>query len=258
MTSRSGWRERTTSTSASSRAVALALAVLCCTAAGAAAPSRASAQDLEVDNSPVGFGDVAVTGRKVDATATITNRVGVPLTLSSVNHNTDFGPAFGDPDESCFTLDALQPGETCTAAIAFTPQALGARSATLRYNYARGDGTSTVATIDATGTGIEAAPISVQPGERAFGSARVGTAAPNQSITVTNPGTTPLEVATASLGGAQAGDFAIASTTAATARRCRRARPAPSWSVSRHPRRALARRRSPSRPTPRAAPSTSR
>ncbi|PYU10654.1 MAG: hypothetical protein DMG29_17105, partial [Acidobacteria bacterium] len=47
----------------------------------------------------------------------------------------------------------------------------------------------------------------------AFGTQRVSTPSPVQTVTLTNSGTAPLSIATAVLGGANAGDFALASGT---------------------------------------------
>src|SRR5207245_457862 len=47
----------------------------------------------------------------------------------------------------------------------------------------------------------------------AFGTQRVSTPSPVRTVTLTNSGTSPLSIATAVLGGANAGDFALASGT---------------------------------------------
>src|SRR2546422_3526075 len=62
------------------------------------------------------------------------------------------------------------------------------------------------------GEGI--APVcSLAPASLAFGTQRLSTPSPVQTVTLTNSGTAPLSIATAVLGGANAGDFALASGT---------------------------------------------
>src|SRR2546426_2390385 len=62
------------------------------------------------------------------------------------------------------------------------------------------------------GTGIAPA-VTLAPASLAFGTQRLSTPSPVQTVTLTNSGTAPLSIATAVLGGANAGDFALASGT---------------------------------------------
>src|SRR2546428_781114 len=66
--------------------------------------------------------------------------------------------------------------------------------------------------VSLAGTGIAPA-VTLAPTNLAFGTQRVGTPSPVQTVTLTNSGTAPLSIATVVLGGANAGDFALASGT---------------------------------------------
>src|SRR5207245_2944401 len=66
--------------------------------------------------------------------------------------------------------------------------------------------------VSLAGTGIAPA-VTLAPINLAFGTQRVSAPSPVQTVTLTNSGTAPLSIATAVLGGANAGDFALASGT---------------------------------------------
>src|SRR5262249_51790130 len=78
--------------------------------------------------------------------------------------------------------------------------------------------------IPLTGTGVRAPVASVAPTGLAFGSQVIGTTSAPMSVTVTNTGNADLHVSSAGIGGANAGDFAIASNgcgTVAPSANCR-------------------------------------
>src|SRR2546426_10762161 len=118
-----------------------------------------------------------------------------------------FAFAAGNP---CPTgAGSVAPGTSCTIGVSFTPAAPGARAAAVNIT---DDAVGSPQSVSLAGTGIAPA-VTLPPASLAFGTQRVSTPSPVQTVTLTNSGTAPLSIATAVLGGANAGDFALASGT---------------------------------------------
>jgi hypothetical protein len=101
----------------------------------------------------------------------------------------------------------VAPGTTAQVVLAFTPSAVGARSgrATIQSN----DALTPTAQVDLTGVGTSPV-ISVLPLTINFGDVRTATTSPAKTTTITNTGNGPLTITAATLGGADAGKFALA------------------------------------------------
>src|SRR5205807_1755724 len=99
---------------------------------------------------------------------------------------------------------------SCTFTLTFTPAAPGARAATVNIT---DDAAGSPQTVSLSGTGTVPA-VTLSATSLAYGNQRVGTTSVGQNVTLTNNDTAPLRIATAVLGGANAGDFALASGTA--------------------------------------------
>jgi Carbohydrate binding module (family 6)/F5/8 type C domain/Right handed beta helix region/Abnormal spindle-like microcephaly-assoc'd, ASPM-SPD-2-Hydin len=85
---------------------------------------------------------------------------------------------------------SIAAGGSCTAAVTFTPTATGAQSGALTVTAGGVTSTTTL-----SGTGTAPGPVlNLSPGALTFPSEVVGTAAPTQTITVTNSGTTSATV----------------------------------------------------------------
>jgi hypothetical protein len=86
---------------------------------------------------------------------------------------------------------SLAAGVSCTVSVTFTPQALGAQSATMSVNSNTSGATPTVA-LTGTGTAPLAPLVTLTPASLAFGNQTQGTSSAAQTITVKNTGTAPL------------------------------------------------------------------
>src|SRR5207302_111208 len=119
----------------------------------------------------------------------------------------DFAFAAGNtcPSGAC----SVAPGASCTISVSFTPAGPGARAAAVNIT---DDAAGSPQSVSLAGPGIAPA-VTLAPASLAFGTQRVSTPSPVQTVTLTNSGTAPLSIATAVLGGANAGDFALASGT---------------------------------------------
>jgi hypothetical protein len=113
---------------------------------------------------------------------------------------------------------SLSPGASCTINVSFTPQGLGARSGNVAVTDNAPGGPQTVSL---TGTGLTS--VSVAPTTINLGSSTVGTASPTKAFSVTNLGGTALTIQNVTVGGANAGDFAVKNscgTSLAAAAKC--------------------------------------
>jgi hypothetical protein len=102
---------------------------------------------------------------------------------------------------------SLNPHSTCAISITFVPSAVGARTATLtvtdQFRYQ---------TVLLTGIGIAPPSVSLSPSSLSFPATGVGLTAPPQTLTLTNNGGLPLNVAGTSI----SPGFLIASSTCTT------------------------------------------
>ncbi len=159
--------------------------------------------------SSLSFGIINLGATSAIQTATLQNNGASAISISSV---TLTGPNSGDFATSNNTCGAsLAPAASCTVSIAFTPSALGARTASLTFT---DDASNSPQTVALSGIGaIENA--SVAPASLTFSLEAVGTASPPQAVTLTNGGTVAINVSSIAIAGANAADFAVSSKTCA-------------------------------------------
>jgi hypothetical protein len=142
-------------------------------------------------------------------TLTLTNAGTVAMTITS-------GFTLTGTNASDFTItsnscgSSLAAGAKCGIKVAFTPGALGARSAALSLV---DNACMSPQTIALSGKGTE---ITMSPSPVSFGSETVGMTTAPMTVTVTNHGTTAVKVTAATLTGTDKGDFAITSNTCTT------------------------------------------
>jgi len=158
-----------------------------------------------VTPSSVNFGSVAK-GGSVTANVTITNSGASPLFISGAALSD--GADFGIMSNGCQAPSAIGPGGSCTIALNFAPQSVGTITGTLTIT-----GNADPQTVNLTGNGNAPAslPVSLYPTAINFGSVMEGTAAPNQSITITNNQGVTMNIYNLTLAGALG--FGIASST---------------------------------------------
>jgi hypothetical protein len=162
--------------------------------------------NISVTPPALAFGNVRVGNTSATKTVTISNTGTDVLNVSAI--------ALGGANPGDFVLSGLPPlpaaipaNASATFLVAFAPTAAGARSGSAIVS-SDAPNTPTV-TVPLTGTGIQPT-ISVAPNAIAFGNLRVGKTSAPQTITFTNTGTDNLNVSAIALGGANAGDFALA------------------------------------------------
>jgi uncharacterized repeat protein (TIGR01451 family) len=153
-----------------------------------------------IEPASLDFGDEAVGTTSAPRTVTVTNVGTVPLFTSA-----DIPiPANGFAETA--NCVALQPGESCAFSVTFTPAALGPASAHLAIVDPM---PSSPQLISLTGTGVPAVPAAqLDTTALSFGSQALGGMGASQTVTLSNTGTGPLNVASAEIGGANVADFA--------------------------------------------------
>src|SRR3989441_899360 len=157
------------------------------------------------------FGNQRVGTTSAAQNLTLTNNGGTPLNLTSITitgaQAADFAFAAGN---TCPTgAGSVAPGASCTISISFTPAAIGARTATVTIT---DDAPGSPQSVSLAGTGIVPA-VTLAPTNLAFGTQRLSTTSPAQTVTLTNSGTATLSITSIALAGSNPGDFAIAAGT---------------------------------------------
>jgi hypothetical protein len=152
-------------------------------------------------------------------TVTLTNVGSTPLSISSlsvvsIEPVSPSGTEAGDftiESGSCVAGGSVAGLGDCTIHVAFKPTAAGIRSATLVIADSDPSSPQTV-NLRGTGTAVLLSATSL-----GFGPQPVDTTSAPKTVTLTNLGNTPLRIASLTLGGADAGDFAIQSSSTCAA-----------------------------------------
>jgi hypothetical protein len=170
------------------------------------------------------FGNQVVGSSSSAVTITITNSGSAPLTIGSLS--------LTGADASQFSLGILTPASpiaasaSATFTVTFSPTSTGAKAATINIAH-NGINTATPFTFDLSGTGVTPqiavadtngaiSSGAAASGVRAFGNQAVGSSSAAITITVSNPGTSPLTVSGLSLTGTGASSYALGALTPAS------------------------------------------
>jgi len=153
------------------------------------------------------FGSVAVGTSSATRTFTITNPGGASTGTPAVSITGPNATAFQVVTSTCTA--PLAAGASCTVAVRYQPLSLTTATASLEIVATPGG----TASAGLTGFGTEGGFITATPTVVDFGSWLVGAPATAQTITITNQGSTPTGVPSATIGGAGAADFSIAAST---------------------------------------------
>lgn len=99
---------------------------------------------------------------------------------------------------------SLAAGSACTVAVTFAPSAIGTRSGTVTLT---SNAPSSPIVLNMTGNGIAVPRLRISPARIDFGAVGVGGTSPAQSVSISNPGTGPLNISAFNI----ASPFALAS-----------------------------------------------
>ena len=164
---------------------------------------------VAVTPTTLAFGDQAVGATSAARTVTVSNPGTGPLTVAGLTVTGADASEFAAT--GCTTPVAA--GGSCTVSVTFAPGATGARTASLQVV---SDAATAAPAVALTGTGVQPA-LALSATSAAFGSVRVGTTPPAQTVTVTNTGTSPLSVTGLTLGGTNPTEFTASGCVAAVA-----------------------------------------
>ena len=157
------------------------------------------------------FGNQTVNTSSAARTVTLKNIGDASLTISSI--------ALMGANSNQFSLSnpcgtTLTAGNSCVISVTFSPTAVGSASASLSVTDNASDSPESVSI---TGTGVAAAgpAVSLSPTSVPFGPVVVTTTSTASTVTLTNTGSTALNITAISVTGTplNAGQFAVASTT---------------------------------------------
>lgn len=175
-------------------------------AATGALPSPA----LSATPASLSFGAQTVGASAVTQNIVLSNSGNVAVTLTSEKISGGAGISIGSGN-TCGTTLAVQA--SCTIPVTFAPTATGSVNAVLAVS-----SSAPALNVNISGTGTTATvaqPVLSDTQAITFADTQVGSVSAAHVTTVTNPGTVALTLATLSLSGSQAGDFALAGSCAA-------------------------------------------
>jgi hypothetical protein len=168
---------------------------------GSSATTISSQAQLTINPASVSFGDVAVGSSSTEA-LTVTSTGTAPATID-----------WGYIDGAGFTASGpalpltLNPGQSVTAHVKFTPGSAGAVSGQLKIRYNK----TRYAIVNLSGTGTEdlTSQLTVSPTSVNFGDVTVGSSS-SQSVTLSSSGTAPVTIHSATISGKE---FSISGAT---------------------------------------------
>ncbi len=153
---------------------------------------------VSVSPSSLSFGNQKLKTASSARNITLSNTGTATLSITSVTM-TGSNPADFSQTNTCKT--SVAAGASCTISVKFTPQAAGARSASLTVAD-NASGSPQKATL--TGTGV---PITLTPSTLSFGAQKVKTTSSARTITVANIGSTSVSITSISITGTNTSDF---------------------------------------------------
>ncbi|TAM81965.1 MAG: choice-of-anchor D domain-containing protein [Acidobacteria bacterium] len=174
--------------------------------------------EIKPDNTPgisivpqlVDFGNQTLNVRSAVNTVAVTNEGTAPLSITQISFTeTDSGGSndFAETDNCIGTVAAS--GGTCNINITFTPGSAAAKTGTFSIT---DNAAGSPHVIKVKGTGVTSATaVTVTPSSLSFGNVTVGSVSSAQTVTITNTGTTTLNIT----GITTTGDFSQTNTCGA-------------------------------------------
>jgi len=155
---------------------------------------------------PIGksFGTIATGSSSAGQLFTVTNDGDVPTDALHTLVGGDNFSQFTKSSDGCDGV-ILGAGQSCTMTAAFTPTALGPKTATLEATGTPGG----TAAADLDGTGAQPAHLTISPTSKAFADTVTGSNSSNQTFTVTNDGGVLSGSISVALSGSDTGQFSI-------------------------------------------------
>jgi len=158
--------------------------------------SGSGVKPLTVSPANLAFGTIAVGSTSLPQTATLANNTTSPVNFS-FSTSGDYSTA-GSGKKPCQAT--LAPYTKCTIAVAFSPSVNGATNGSLTVSYGAAMSPQVVS-LTGTGSGGSTASLVFNPKSLGFGNIVVGTTSHNRVVTVTNQGSTSVNISEVQAGG---------------------------------------------------------
>jgi sugar lactone lactonase YvrE len=154
------------------------------------------------------FGDQNLGTTSASLPVTLSNTGNAALTITSIAPGANFS-------ESDNCAGSVAAGGSCTINVTFSPTATGPITGTLTIIDNSNGVAGSQQTVSLAGVGTSGAA-SVSPASRAFGAQALGTTSAAKTFTLSSTGTTNLNLASITIAGTNAGDFAETDTCPAS------------------------------------------
>jgi hypothetical protein len=155
------------------------------------------------------FVPVGGVGGKKSVTLTNTGTTSINVTAVTVTGTN--AADFKLSSNTCASI--LAASASCNASVAFGPTTTGNRSATLQFTDSAGNSPQTA---PLTGLGVVPNIVTPSPSGLTFASTNVGSTSSSQSVVLANATSSNVTISGIVIGGANAADFSISSTTCGT------------------------------------------
>jgi hypothetical protein len=142
-------------------------------------------------------------------TVTVTNSGTASLTLTSIGIAGANSSDFNQTNNCPLSPSTFAPAATCQLSVTFAPTASGPRKSAINVQDNSGDSLSGLLTGVGTAVGLS-------PASLTFPSQSVGTSGTPQTVTLSNSGSSPMNIWQIALRGANAADFSKSTTCGAT------------------------------------------
>jgi hypothetical protein len=163
----------------------------------------------QVSPTSLSFGSLSIGQTSSAQTLTIASAGGQALSLNTLKITGANPQDFAETD-TCHVPTVLQPGNSCSVLVSFTPSAPGSRTAAVTIT---SNASPTTESAPLNGTGLTPAPaVTLIPGSLDFGSVAQGTSA-SLNISVQNSGTAALHITSVVIAGANASGYSSSSPT---------------------------------------------
>ena len=170
-----------------------------------------SAPQAAVSPSGLTFAVTPVGSATAAQTVTVSNGGAGALAIASIKLG---GTNPGDFATSTTCGSSLAAGGSCTVSVSFKPLTSGSRAATLTVTDNANNVAGSTQNVALSGTGEVAPEASVSPTSLSFPATATGVASAAKTVTLSNPGTAPLNVTSIASGGTDASDFVVTNNCA--------------------------------------------
>jgi hypothetical protein len=153
----------------------------------------------------IDFGTAYLNGKKGKATVTVKNTGTSTLSITQVLITPGPGTGPNDFTFHSYCMAPLKPGKTCLIGVLFAPDDVGSLSATLNI---ADNAPGSPQQVSLKATVINPVP-SFNPTKLNFPTTMVGQSSGPQNVTLTNVGTTSLDLSSITAGGAHPGDYQV-------------------------------------------------